>query len=181
MSCMNHQAITIVTPSSAARIRYGTPIEVAWAMTPPSTDPVSIATPLTICARAKIDSRVPVNPVACSASTSHASVAPEKNVNPSPSRIEASAQPSSPARICHMSRYSRVATSSVAAPSRNENRRPRVSATIPVGISKRTSPTVKKALAVNAWVLSSPASSRKSVLMPQMNDAASVVKRVRVR
>ena len=42
---------------------------------------------------------------------------------------------------------------------------------MPVGISKITSPTVKKALTVNAWVLSSPASSRNSVLMPQMNEA----------
>ena len=36
---------------------------------------------------------MPAKPVARSASTSHASVAPEKNVNPSPSRIEAIAQP----------------------------------------------------------------------------------------
>ncbi len=66
-------------------------------------------------------------------------------------------------------------------PSRNEKRRPRVSATTPVGTSKSTWPTVKKALAAKASVLLSPASSRKIVLMPQMNDDASVVSTVRVR
>ena len=60
-------------------------------------------------------------------------------------------------------------------------RRPRVSATTPVGTSKTTIPRVKKALAANASVLERPASSRNSVLMPQMNDAASVVSRVSSR
>jgi hypothetical protein len=69
----------------------------------------------------------------------------------------------------------------VAEPSRNENRRPRVSATTPVGTSNSTCPTVKNALTVKAWVLSRPASSRNSVLMPQMNDVARVVNRVRTR
>ena len=63
----------------------------------------------------------------------------------------------------------------------NENRRPRTSATTPVGISNITWPTVKKALAVNASVFDRPAFSRKSVLTPQMNDAASVVTTVRTR
>ena len=45
MSCMNRSAMRNVTPSSTARIRYGTPRLVAWAMKPPSTDPVSIAAP----------------------------------------------------------------------------------------------------------------------------------------
>ena len=53
-------------------------------------------------------------------------------------------------------------------------RRPQVSATTPVGTSKSTMPAVKKALAANASRLLRPASSRNSVLMPQMNDAASV-------
>jgi hypothetical protein len=44
-----------------------------------------------------------------------------------------------------------------------------------------TWPTVKNALAANASVLLSPASSRKSVLIPQMNEAASVVRRVSSR
>ena len=56
-----------------------------------------------------------------------------------------------------------------------------MSATTPVGISKTTIPTVKKALAANASALFSPASSRKIVLIPQMNDEASVVSRVSVR
>ncbi len=80
-----------------------------------------------------------------------------------------------------MTRYRSVESRSVAAPSRNEKRRPRVSATTPVGTSKSTWPTVKNAFAVKACVLSRPASSRKSVLMPQMNDADSVVNSVRTR
>ncbi len=60
-------------------------------------------------------------------------------------------------------------------PSRYEVRRPMVSATIPVGTSKRTIPAVKKAFAANASMFDSPASSRKIVLIPQMNDAASVL------
>ena len=59
-------------------------------------------------------------------------------------------------------------------PRRYDTRRPHVSATTPVGTSKSTMPAVKKALAENASRLLSPASSRKSVLMPQMKDAASV-------
>ena len=59
-------------------------------------------------------------------------------------------------------------------PRRYETRRPHVSATTPVGISKTTIPAVKKAFAEKASRLLSPASSRNSVLMPQMNDAASV-------
>ena len=39
--------------------RYGTPRLVAWAMKPPITEPISIAAPVTICARAKTDSSVP--------------------------------------------------------------------------------------------------------------------------
>ena len=49
-----------------------------------------------------------------------------------------------------------------------------MSATIPVGTSKSTMPAVKNALAANASRFESPASSRKIVLIPQMNDAASV-------
>jgi hypothetical protein len=37
-------------------------------------------------------------------STSHASVAPEKNVNPRPRRIEATAQPRNGAWTCHINR-----------------------------------------------------------------------------
>ena len=138
---MNHQATTSVTPSIAARRMYGTPRSVNCAMTPPATEPTSIAPPPTTCARPKTDSRSPVKPVAASASTSQASVAPEKNVKPRPSRIDAIAQPQNGACSCHMTRYRSVERSSVAAPSRNEKRRPRVSATTPVGTSKITCPT----------------------------------------
>jgi hypothetical protein len=66
----------------------------------------------------------------------------------------------------------------VNAPSRNENRLPRVSATTPVGTSNSTWPTEKNAFAAKASALLSPASSRKRVFTPQMNDVASVVKSV---
>ena len=60
MSRMKRNAIRKVTPSSAARSTYGTPRPKAWATNPPATDPVSIATPVTTWARAKIDSSVPL-------------------------------------------------------------------------------------------------------------------------
>ena len=101
---MNHQATTSVTPSIPARTIYGTPRLVSWAMTPPATDPTSIAPPPTTCARPKTDSRLPVKPVASSASTSQASVAPEKNVKPRPSRTEAIAQPHNGAWRFHITR-----------------------------------------------------------------------------
>ena len=56
-----------------------------------------------------------------------------------------------------------------------------MSATIPVGTSKITMPAVKNALAANASRFESPASSRKIVLIPQMNDAASVLPSIRSR
>src|ERR1700682_5134974 len=67
---------------------------------------------------------------------------------------------------------------SVAAPSRNDIRLPRVSATTPVGTSKSTCPTVKNALAAKASVMERPASSRNSVLIPQMKDDAKVENKV---
>jgi hypothetical protein len=73
-------------------------------MKPPPTDPTSIAPPPTTWARPKTDSRLPVKPVAASASTSHASVAPEKKVKPRPSSIEDSAQPQNGACRFHMTR-----------------------------------------------------------------------------
>jgi hypothetical protein len=42
-------------------------------------------------------------------------------------------------------------------------------------------PAVNRALAVNAAVALSPASSRNSVLMPQMNDAARVLNSISTR
>jgi hypothetical protein len=55
--------------------------------------------------------------------------------------------------------------------SRNERRRPLVSATTPVGTSKITMPAVNAALAMNTSKMSSPASSKNKVLTPQMTDA----------
>jgi hypothetical protein len=69
----------------------------------------------------------------------------------------------------------------VTVPRRKDARRPQESATTPVGTSKTTIPAMKKALAANASRLVSPASSRKSVLMPQIKDVASVLPRVRAR
>ena len=102
-------------------------------------------------------------------------------MNPSPSMADAIAQPQNGAWTFHMYRYSSVESSSVPAPRRKLKRRPRVSATTPVGTSKMTWPRLKNALAAKASALLSPASSRKSVLTPQMNEAASVVSSVRTR
>ncbi len=102
-SCMSRKATTNITASTAARSRNGTPRSVTWAITPPATEPVSIATPETICPRPKTVSSSPVKPVAASASTSQASTAPEKKVNPSPSSIEASAHSQKGASICQRS------------------------------------------------------------------------------
>jgi len=88
------------------------------AMNPPATDPPSIAMPETICPRAKTDSTLPVKPVAASASISHASTAPEKNVKPSPSSIDATAHAQNGASISHSPTYSNVETANVTVPSR---------------------------------------------------------------
>lgn len=61
-------------------------------------------------------------------------------------------------------------------PSRYDTRLPRRSAITPVGISNNIKPTVKNAFAANACVLLKPASRRKSVLMPQINEAGRVLK-----
>jgi hypothetical protein len=62
----------------------------------------------------------------------------------------------------------------VTALSRNDRRRPLVSATTPVGISNSTIPAVKAALAMKTSKMSRPASSRNRVLTPQMTEAESV-------
>ena len=59
--------------------------------------------PLTTCPRPKTDSSEPSYRVASRASTSHASTAPEKNVNPSPSRTETAAHAQNGASTCHSS------------------------------------------------------------------------------
>ena len=79
------RASTNITTSIAARRTYGTPRLVSWAMKPPATEPSSMNTPLTTWPRENTASSIPSNLVAVSASTSQASVAPEKKVKPSPS------------------------------------------------------------------------------------------------
>ena len=59
-------------------------------------------------------------------------------------------------------------------PSRNEIRLPTVSATTPVGTSNTIWPALKVALTSITRKMSSPASSRKRVLTPQMIEVASV-------
>lgn len=73
-----------------------------------------------------------------------------------------------------MATYPSVPISSVAALIRNDRRRPLVSATTPVGISKTTVPAVKAALAMKTSKMSSPAASRNRVLTPQMTEAYGV-------
>ena len=178
---MSRNAAANITSRTRPRRTNGTARLVSSAMNPPATEPPSIATPDTICPRAKTDSTEPVKPVAVSASTSHASTAPEKNVKPSPSRIEAIAHCQNGASIFHRSTYSSVDAASVTVPSRYDMRRPAVSATIPVGTSKITIPAVKNAFAVNASRFERPASSRKIVLIPQISDAASVFPKSSIR
>jgi hypothetical protein len=173
-SCMSLNATTNITTRTRPRSTNGTPRFVHRAMNPPATEPPSIAAPATTWPRPKTDSIVPVKPAAVSASTSQASTAPEKNVNPRPSRTETTPHCQNGAPTCQSSTYSSVDTLSVTVPSRYDARRPTVSATIPVGTSNSTIPRVNKALAVNASRFDSPASSRKIVLIPQISDAASV-------
>ncbi len=61
-----------------------------------------MATPPTICPRPNTVSSWPSYPEKCSASTSHASTAPEKNVKPSPISIETTAHAQNGADVCHM-------------------------------------------------------------------------------
>ncbi len=178
---MKTAATTTVTSSSPTRTTNGTPRFVACAITPPSTEPPSIAAPVTAWPRPNTVVRSPAYPVAVRASTSQASTAPEKNVNPSPMPTEEIAHAQNGASTHHSSTYTPVVAASVSAPSRNDRRRPRRSATTPVGISNSIIPAVKNALAANASRFDRPASSRNRVLMPQISEADSVVSRVRPR
>ncbi len=102
-SCMSLKATTNITTRTRPRSTNGTPRLVCWAMKPPATEPTSIAAPLTIWPRPNTVSSSPVKPVAVSASTSHASTAPEKKVKPRPSSIEATAHCQNGASTCHSS------------------------------------------------------------------------------
>src|SRR6478609_10188237 len=175
MSRMRIAATTNIASSSPTRTRKGAPRLLSCATTPPSTEPTSIALPLKICERPKTVSRLPLYPTALSASTSHASTAPEKKVKPSPSSTETTAHAQKGECQTHSIQYMAVVTASVIVPIRYDARLPTVSATTPVGISKTSMPAVNSAFAANASKLVSPASRRKRVLTPQMNEAASVL------
>src|SRR5204862_96859 len=70
--------------------------------------------------------------------------------------------------------YARVPTASVASESKNDVRRPSVSATTPVGISNSAMAAVNAALATKTSKMLRPAWRRNSVLIPQIRDADSV-------
>jgi hypothetical protein len=91
-----------MTSRTPTRTRNGTPSDVTCAITPPATEPPSIAAPPTIWPRPNTASSSPTKPECVSASTSHASTAPEKNVKPRPIRIETSAHAQNAAEVCHM-------------------------------------------------------------------------------
>jgi hypothetical protein len=101
MSRISAHATTNISARTAARRTNGKPRLICFASTPPASAPTSIAAPPTIWPRPKTLSSSPVNPVALSASTSHASTAPEKNVNPRPSASDASAHSQNAARTSH--------------------------------------------------------------------------------
>jgi hypothetical protein len=100
-SRMSRNATPNITPRMTPRSTNGAPRLTCSARKPPATEPVSIATPLTTWPRPKTDSSAPSNPVAPSASTSHASTAPEKNVKPRPMSSETAAHAPNGAAICH--------------------------------------------------------------------------------
>jgi hypothetical protein len=102
-SCIILNATTNMAASTTPRSTKGAPRLTCAAMKPPATEPVSIPAPVTIWPRPKTVSISPVNSVAASASTSQASTAPEKNVKPSPSSIDAIAHSQNGASICHSS------------------------------------------------------------------------------
>ena len=87
-------------------------------MKPPAAEPPSIATPVTTWARPNTASSSPWKPTAVSASTSHASTAPEKKVNPRPMSTDTTAHCQKGACSRQRSTYSRVDTLRVTVPSR---------------------------------------------------------------
>src|SRR5262245_61927081 len=103
-SCISRNAAANVAASTTTLTTYGKPRLVTCARYPPATEPESIATPSTIDPLAKTESSRPVNPLAVSASTSQASTAPEKNVNPRPSSMETSAHAQKPAEMRHINK-----------------------------------------------------------------------------
>ena len=97
---MSQKATANMTSSTPTRSRNGTPRLVACAITPPATEPASIATPDTISPRPSTVSSPPSYPEKRNASTSQASTAPEKKVKPSPSRTDTTAHDQKGAESC---------------------------------------------------------------------------------
>ena len=122
-----------------------------------------------------------MNPVALSASTSHASVAPEKNVNPSPSRIDAIAQPSERRLdLPHDEVEQRGAEQRGGTEQEREPPSARVGDDAGRDLEEHLADGEERVGRERLGVVE-PGVSRNSVLMPQMNDADSVVNRVRTR
>ena len=93
---------------------------------------------------------------------------------PRPIPTETIANGTTPAPTCASPTYSNVVAESTVTDSRNDTRRPSVSATTPVGTSNSTIPAENAAFAMKTSKKLSPALSRKSVLTPQMSAAESV-------
>lgn len=72
-------------------------------------------------------------------------------------------------------RYPTVPMKSISELHWRDTRRPRLSATAPVVISKRVIAAVNDALTMNTWLRLSPASIRYRVLTPQIREAANVL------
>ena len=87
---------------------------------------------------------------------------------------ETSENATTPAPTSASPTYISVVAASTDTESRNETRRPSVSATTPVGTSNATIPAENAAFATKTSKKLSPASRRNSVLTPQMAAADSV-------
>ena len=127
--------------------------------------------PVNMPLRAKTRSLLPEWPNESRASTSQASTAPVWQVKPKPSITEARMKPVSPQWKTDEPTYPRVATAKDAMPIKNDARRPIVSAMTPVGTSNTIWPALKVALTSMTKKMFKPASSRKSVLTPQISEA----------
>ena len=119
MSRIITNANTNVTrQDDSARRMYGTPRFVACATGRRRPSRRASRTPSTISPLANTDSsRPPSNPLAVSASTSHASTAPEKNVKPSPRKAEAIAHAQNGAETATSGGRAASTTASVNVPS----------------------------------------------------------------
>jgi hypothetical protein len=102
-------------------------------------------------------------------------------VNPRPRITPASENSTTPPPIHATATYASVPTTRTPSLSRNDTRRPLVSATTPVGTSNSAMAAVNAAFATNTSKTVSPASRRKSVLIPQISEADRVNSAVMTR